>query len=180
MGTNYYLYLKRKYNPKYPGSVGCADGSLHDVQTLTNGYCWNNKYYATLNELNKEYYQVIHIGKNSFGWKFALCTYPAHMTKQYDYYRDDVRCLQVKKTYLLQMPIVNLDDWVELFNAKGNRIFDEYGHELYPQEMLNIINKVNATQELREQSGLYHKVIEGKNYTLVASGNDPEIGCVFC
>jgi hypothetical protein len=55
-----------------------------------------------------------HIGKSSAGWCFGLHVYP-----------DD--------------GINTLEDWRKLFSDQSNKIRDEYGSDVEPQEMLNAI-----------------------------------------
>ena len=77
MGTNYYLRIKTEFNPlhRLPAAVGCLEGQNEPIE-LINGWVWNNKYYVTLESLNSEYYQEVHIGKSAGGWRFLLCQYP--------------------------------------------------------------------------------------------------------
>lgn len=193
MGTNYYLLRKTSYNLgfKYAPSLGCTDRV--EVLKLTNGYVWNNKYYKTLDEMNKEYYQKIHIGKASIGWRFLLCTYPKENPRfiSNHYYHE----------YYLEKEIRSLNDWVDLFNNKDNKIIDECGEEISKIEMIDIITKrVGNVKEsnidgfkvirglathYKEKSIYYHNkyytiMDDDATYDLVLSGNDPESGDVFC
>jgi len=59
----------------------------------------------------------IHIGKSSGGWMFGL-----HV-KQYEW----------------ETTPSNLEEWKELWSQPGNRILDEYGERLTPQEMFERI-----------------------------------------
>lgn len=118
MGTNLYAHIKatyKEYDYKDPVSV-MYDGLDDDpkVSELTNGYVWNNTYYKTLEDLNKEYYHVLHIGKSSGGWHFSLCIYPV-------------------------IGIKSLDDWKKLWASEGCKIFTEYGDEITPEEALRYI-----------------------------------------
>lgn len=118
MGTNLYAHIKatyKEYDYKDPVSV-MYDGLDDDpkVSELTNGYVWNNTYYKTLEDLNKEYYHVLHIGKSSAGWHFSLCIYPT-------------------------IDIKGLDDWKKLWASEGCKIFTEYGDEITPEEALGYI-----------------------------------------
>jgi hypothetical protein len=56
----------------------------------------------------------LHIGKSSFGWCFAL-----HVGSE--------------------LGIEDLDDWQKLWNKQGNVIVDEYGEQILPSSMLQII-----------------------------------------
>ena len=62
-----------------------------------------------------------HIGKSSGGWVFALHVEPDN-------------------------GIHDLPDWVALWSAPGARIFDEYGKQLTPDEMLlKIVGRIGST-----------------------------------
>ena len=80
MGMNFYAHIKAKYKPfDYNDPVSSMYEELEDdpkVEELTNGYVWNHTYYKDIDSLNKDYYHVLHIGKSSVGWHFALCIYP--------------------------------------------------------------------------------------------------------
>jgi hypothetical protein len=78
MGMNFYLERKLDFisNTETPASLGCGDSK--DVIELTNGFVWQNTYYPTKEELNKDFYQRIHVGKSSLGWHFGLCVYPEY------------------------------------------------------------------------------------------------------
>lgn len=118
MGLNSYLYRKVNYTPDIPAQLGCAEGfNSTYVQELENGYVWDNKYYKTIEDLNKEFYQKIHIGKSSYGWHYALAIYPEY-------------------------GINNLEDWKNLFSNKNNYILDEENRKVSAEEMLDsIINR---------------------------------------
>ena len=118
MGTNLYAHIKatyKRYDYEDPISV-MYDGLDDDpkVEELTNGYVWNHTYYKTLEDLDKEYYHVLHIGKSSAGWHFSLCIYPA-------------------------IGINSLDDWKKVWASKGCKLFTEYGDEITPEEALKYI-----------------------------------------
>ncbi len=68
MGMNFYLEKRTKYinNLETPASLGCGYDE-NQVQELSNGFVWQNTYYSTKEELNKVFYQRIHIGKSSMG-----------------------------------------------------------------------------------------------------------------
>jgi hypothetical protein len=82
MGTNYYLRTGKKITKT------CDCGFEH--------------------ELDEE----LHIGKSSWGWKFALHIIP-------------------------ERGINELEDWEELF--KTGKIFDEYGNEITEEQMMDCI-----------------------------------------
>lgn len=180
MGTNYYLRKKCDYNKRYPGVVGDSETYLSQVQELVNGYVWNNKYFKTVEELNKEYFVDIHIGKNSCGWKFALCTYPDKYEEKWSYVQDDVEHQETDVTYLLPEPIRSLDDWKKLFDDPNCSIYDEYGDKVSKEDMIKVITSKNIKDVKAGRSDKYTTLVENENYDLVLSGNDPERGCVFC
>ena len=121
MGTNSYLYIKTNYK-----------NSFGTVQKLKNGYVYNDKFYPTIEEVNKDFYQVLHIGKSSGGWHYLLCTYP-------------------------QYNINTLEDWKKLFFDPKNYIKNEYGEKVSPEEMLDSITnrgkdfKGRTLQELEKE-----------------------------
>lgn len=128
MGTNYYLIKKKKYEPK--------DDTYTEqkVYELNNGWVWNNTYYPSLDDLNKEYYLELHIGKSSCGWHFGLCIYP-------------------------EFNINSLEDWLKEFDE--NEIKDEYDKIVSKQDMFETITNRKhkgwedfATQEEYEKSQL--------------------------
>lgn len=135
MGTNYYLHQKANYKrarklvgendyTPYEESLDFGEEKLK-VQELDNGgYVFNNKYYPTLEELNKDYFLKFHIGKSSYGWRFLLQTYPH---------------------------IKSLDDWKALFNLEGSKIFDEYGDEISKEELLEEITHKKPVRDLTEK-----------------------------
>lgn len=122
MGTNYYLRKKATYTPRKDRDedwyenydFDFYENDYNEVLELTNGYVFNNTYYMTLEDLNNNYYLIYHIGKKSYGWKFLLSSY-------------------------LTQNITTLEEWTELFKQQDNKIVDEYGKEITPQEMINII-----------------------------------------
>lgn len=116
MGTNYYLFKKVDWTPNIAPTVGCLNDELWQVKTLANGFIWYNTYYSTAEELSANFYQVLHIGKASCGWHFALAVYP-------------------------QNNIQTLDDWKALFYTKGNIIKDENGEIISPDVMYLIITE---------------------------------------
>ena len=100
MSRKYYLIKKINYvdETTTPAALGCDDYLKRAVKLTDQGFVWNDKLYASLDDLNSEFYQKICIGKDSEGWHFALCIYPEYN-------------------------INNLDDWIELFN--NHKIIDE-------------------------------------------------------
>lgn len=91
------------------------------IETLVNGYVWNNKYYSNIEELEKEYGIKLHIGKSSYGWHFNLCIYP-------------------------DLSINNLDDWKQMFETHA--IYNEENEQITAAEMIDrIVNrKGNITE----------------------------------
>lgn len=111
MGTNYYLRLKKKYEPK---DEEYSEYSEPLVEELDNGFVFNKHYYTHMDEVNKVYFLELHIGKSSYGWHFGLCIYP-------------------------ELGINSLQDWEKLFSSKKNVIVDEYGRTITKEEMLDTI-----------------------------------------
>lgn len=114
MGTNYYLFKKINWSPSVIPALGCFENI--QVEELSNGYVWNKTYYPTATELSDNFYQIIHIGKSSGGWHFALAIYP-------------------------QENIKTFDDWKKIFYSEGNIIKDEYNALISPEEMCSIITE---------------------------------------
>lgn len=106
MGTNYYLIVKKPYNEN---DKLCKYQEDSCVSVLKNGYVYNEFYYPTIEDMNKDYEYKLHIGKSSYGWHFLLCTYP-------------------------ELNINNLNDWKKLFES--NKIEDEYGDEITCNNMI--------------------------------------------
>ena len=212
MGTNYYLHRKTNFDPNHriPASLGCCYGNESEPLELENGWVWNNKYYPTLEEMNKEFYQEIHIGKSSCGWRFGLCVYPEENPS----YKGESW-----REFYLDEPISSLDDWVALFNDPENTIWDEYGREVSKEDMvaciasrepmeplkdgwqrLNVGTDIETKEEYYAIDGLlvhmgtrpspnwidpkrdaYTTVMpKGCTYDLILSGNDVESGEIFC
>ena len=144
MGTNYYLRKKIDFNPMHrlPASLGCGDGHEQEPIELVNGWMWHRKYYATLESLNSEYYQELHIGKSSAGWRFGLCIYPKENPRFVDdeYYHEPY----------LDESIDSLDDWIKLFGDPKNKIYDEYDKEISKEEMIDIIAHRKGHDDLKE------------------------------
>lgn len=59
-------------------------------------------------------YEPLHIGKSSYGWRFALHVIP-------------------------EMNLNSLDDWKKLWNIPGSVICDEYGNDFSAFHMEDII-----------------------------------------
>lgn len=172
MGTNYYLYKKAKYEEgKHPGSHagfdwcewGCCDSddfSAH-VQKLKNGYVWHGKYYPTIKDLNRDYYEKYHIGKASYGWAFCLALYPKN-------------------------GLSSLEDYSKAFDDELNVIVDESGKPVSKKQRLEIITQgyphegilERHTQALADQYNIID--IENMHYDTVISGNDANTECIFC
>ena len=157
MGTNYYLLLKANFNlnKPLPATLGC--GECREPLILENGFVYHNTYYETLDNLNKVFYQKIHIGKSSLGWRFSLCIYPAENPKYLnnEYYRE----------YFLEKEIKDINDWIVLFNDKNNIIIDEYGDRIDANEMIDIITKRIGNMESDKNGRYIHdpklKVVNG-------------------
>ena len=62
------------------------------------------------------HYEILHIGKSSGGWCFALHVFPG-------------------QSHLPQ----NLEDWKRLWEQEGNVITNEYGEQLTPRQMEGIV-----------------------------------------
>ena len=67
MGMNYYLMRKERYSEEspFPVCLGCTHSGETEVRKLSNGWMWDDTYYPTLEELNENYCQKIHIDKDS-------------------------------------------------------------------------------------------------------------------
>ena len=212
MGTNYYLHKKVNFDPghRVPASLGCDNWHEHEPIELENGWVWHNRYYPTLEKLNEDFYQEIHIGKSSCGWRFSLCTYP----------EENPRLIQYgKHEFYLDKPISSLEDWIALFEADGNTIWDEYGDKVSKDDMVKCISKREPRDNLTEgwqrlnkgtkfetkeeyfaiNGLLVHKCTRPRpywydssrdayttimpddcTYDLILSGNDVESGEIFC
>ena len=197
---NYYLHRKANYRHEYPlvASLGMSwewDLPCHLVEELTNGFVWQGTFYPTVEELNKVFYQVIHIGTSRVGWRFLLCQYP-----KFDISYES----EFRKEYYLEKEIMSLDDWIEIFNDPKNVILTGYGKELTPEEMVSIIKNGTDTlgckeTDLKEYRGtiinglscydkehlmfgkkeLFTISSKEKNYDLVLSGNNPKRCHIF-
>ena len=169
MGTNYYLRRKCEFDPLRgtPASLGCLGGAERDPQELANGWAWNGRYYPDLESLNRDFYQVMHIGKSSAGWRFLLATYPE---------RNPENAGEI----WLDGPIEGLGDWIELFGDPRNEIVDECGWKLTPERMIDVI--ANRGGGLLTHAGCPYCAAMGGGcaYDLALSGNDPSCGLVFC
>ena len=132
MGCNYYLRKKSICTPRKDRDEGWYENydfdfyenEYNEVLELTNGYVFKNTYYKTVEELNKVYYLIYHIGKSSAGWRFLLQIYP-------------------------EQGINNLEDWKELF--KDGVIVDEYGEEVSQEDMLKKITKKEPSPGLKDK-----------------------------
>lgn len=76
--------------------------------------------------------EKLHIGKSSAGWCFALHVYPKSENKQIE---EKVIGNFIKRDIVIE----SLYDWKKWFNNLDWRIFNEYGAELYPSEIIEII-----------------------------------------
>lgn len=151
MGTNYYLRIKKKYDPK---DEPYAEYSEPLVDELDNGFVWNRHFYPNMDELNKDYYLELHIGKSSCGWHFDLCIYPD----------------------LGELSINNLHDWEILFTNKKNVIIDEYGEVISKEEMLDTItNRENKRFKEYSSREEYEKA-----YIESCNSLDGTLGFVGC
>jgi len=113
---------------------------------------WNNKYYPTIEVLNSEYYQRIHIGKSSAGWRFSLCTYPTENPR----FKGEVWNEQY-----LDKPIESLEDWLDLFYDPNNYIEDENGDKISKEEMIDTIAHRKPHGELLEG---WHRLYVGTSF----------------
>ena len=199
MGTNYYLSMKTDFNPlhRLPACLGCHEGEDEPLE-LKNGWLWNNTYYVDVDTMNREYFQKIHIGKSSGGWRFFLCQYPTENPR--------FKGEGYAWSQWLDKPIETLEDWIELFNDKNNIIVDEYGNKISPQEMLKIICERepirNHPDGWETDGGSWYRYVNGLcvhdetkcpygrpnlitimpdnvTYDMVLSGNDVESGIIF-
>lgn len=76
----------------------------------------------------------IHIGKSSAGWCFAL-----HVTESYE-----------------DPQIQSLDDWKKLWSQPGTKIENEYGEEVTPDQMLNIITNRSGKTDLPDKPEAFY------------------------
>ncbi len=163
MGTNYYLIRKIKYKDNIKYNIGCDEDFFLE---LKNGYVWNYRYYKNIEQMNKDFFQRIHIGKSSFGWRFLLCTYNLN-NEEY-------------KFSFLDKKINSLDDWIELFNDPNNYILDEYDRKIDKEKMIDIITKregIYSEHQLRKHSFSNEETTmpDGYDYDLILS--DEHIFC---
>ena len=136
MGMNFYLERKIDYinEEETPTSLGCGYDE-DPVQILINGYVWRNTYYKTLDDLNRDFIQTIHIGKSSMGWHFGLCIYPEY-------------------------GINTLEDWIKLFRNSDNTIVDEENRVINTSEMLDRIeNRKQSEFEKYQSEEEYEKAV---------------------
>lgn len=118
MGCNYYVEVKCPYHSELDARFPYEDWD-GDVRTLENGYVWHNRYYATEEDLNKDYYVRLHIGKSSAGWCFGL------------------RCMP-------QRGINGLEDWKKIFAIPGAIIKDEDGDVVSEEEFENRVKNKSS------------------------------------
>ena len=204
MGTNYYLLRKATFDPNHrlPASLGCSDGLENHPVELTNGWLWDETYYPSIETLNERYFQRIHIGKSSCGWRFALCIYPTENPRflHNEYHHEPY----------LEKSISSLDDWIALFRTPGNVIADECKRTISVEKMLSTICErkgfieaaADGWSKKEERHSERYRVINGLyahdetrmrfgtpqfvqvmppdcTYDLILSGNDPESGEVY-
>ena len=162
MGTNYYLRKKASYIPREDRSENWWENNDFDfydnvadnlVNELSNGYVWNNTYYPTIESLNKDYYLLYHIGKDSAGWRFSLAIY----TKE---------------------NITSLNDWKKLFKEKNTSIVNEYNEKISSKEMLKIITKKKPNDSLKNDTSYTSfsgEVLEVRNGLIV---HPLKYGCI--
>lgn len=163
MGTNYYLIRKIKYKNNIKYNIGCDEDFFLE---LKNGYVWNYMYYKNIEQMNKDFFQRIHIGKSSFGRRFLLCTYNLD-NEEYTF-------------SFLDKKIKSLDDWIELFNDPNNYILDEYDRKIDKEKMIDIITKregIYSENKLRKHSFSNEETTmpDGYDYDLILS--DEHIFC---
>ena len=146
MGMNFYVNIKREYEPKLIGIY--EDGEIKNgVTTLSNGYVWKNTYFATMEEVNEKYFLHLHIGKSSFGWHFGLCVYP-------------------------ELGIDSLEDWINLWNTPGVTIIDEEDRIISPADMVDrITNRGNPNWDASKQEEFEKKAVESFNTLNASLGN---------
>lgn len=145
MGMNFYAHLKAKYDGLESDGIWDTLDDDPKVQELTNGYVWRNTYYKTIEDLNKEYYHVLHIGKSSYGWHFLLCSYP-------------------------KLNILTLKDWERVWGTAGCEIRTEEGEKITPKEMLSwILDRGDAERNEKKALEAHNKLCEeykfGRTYS---------------
>ena len=161
MGTNYYLYKKAHFKKEFADntyrSFGCDEGLNDLVQRISNGYVYNNTYYKTVEDLDKDYFERYHIGKQSCGWAFLLATYP-------------------------ERGINTIEDYLKLFKDPNNYIEDEYGETVNPEYLIKLFktgcpwngNKTERHQDAKQVNR------NGWHIDILESGNDPAKYHIFC
>lgn len=140
MGTNYYL-IKKCSKEEFDKYKCYNDDFWPDegYRELNNGHVYNNTYYSTIEELEKNLALKLHIGKSSAGWHFSLCIYP-------------------------ELGINNLDDWKKLFSEYD--IIDEYDESRSADKMISIITERYDAEFLELGQEAYEaKVVERHNNT---------------
>ena len=111
MGTNYYCMTGRK------AEVECDCGFTHMMP------------------------EVLHIGKDSYGWKFALHSIP-------------------------EKGLVNLERWRAVLES-SERVYDEYGDDISVEEMVRTIRKkVDARKVPRERRERMRETATREGYEL--------------
>ena len=74
-----------------------------------------------------ERHDVMHVGKSSYGWAFALrVATPEIMAKEWE------------KEEQKDLP-KNFEEWCELFKREDIEIWDEYSREITAEKMIDII-----------------------------------------
>lgn len=163
MGCNYYLKYKKNMTIREHNDY--VD-FVERITELDNGYVYKNHYYE---ELPKDFYHLLHIGKSSCGWHFSLCIYPS-------------------------LNIKSLDDWKHLFDKF--EIEDEYGRIISKEDMLDTItnrgmNVERTDEEIKDfcrknycEVGLNnlfaHKCTSYSNYTRTDGTYDLTTDWDFC
>lgn len=129
MGMNFYVHLEANYDSSESSMYEDFDDDPK-VEELTNGYVWNHTYYKDVESLNKVYYNVLHVGKSSYGWHFTLCIYPS-------------------------LGINSLDDWKKIWSSDICKIYTEDGEEISEEELLSyIVNRQRFTRKNNEAEEL--------------------------
>lgn len=107
MGTNYYM---RCYE------ISDVDKIKRDVavQKINNGYIWHNQFYNTLEDLAKDYYEEIHVGKSSAGWVFLLHIHP-------------------------DKNIYSLEDYCNIWYDPNIALYNEYDELISPKQLEHTI-----------------------------------------
>jgi hypothetical protein len=80
----------------------------------------------------------LHIGKSSAGWCFALAVYPD----------DGIR---------------DLPNWIERWSAEGVLIRDEYGQDVTPAEMLEVVTERSCSVPWSTEGLIRNSAVRGPN-----------------